>query len=68
MHLTDLHSGVTDASERLLEAAKQPGSFAAAFDACSGEEIMAFMADLAQLARLAATLVELIGDRYRGDD
>lgn len=68
MNIPAFRQSVEAATEPLLEAARQPFAFAESFDACDGEELQAVIADLAQLARLSVTLIELLGDRYRGDE
>jgi hypothetical protein len=68
MRIGLLRQLTTSASEELRTFATRPGAFAASFDNLPPEERLAIIADLAELARLASTLIELVGDYYRGDE
>lgn len=68
MRIGLLRNTIDDATGALRQFAAQPGRFVEAFDDLTPEERLATIADLAELSRLSSTLIELVGDYYRGDE
>lgn len=68
MRIGLLRTVLDEASAKLREFAARPSSFAESFDNLTPEERLAIIADLAEVSRLSSTLIELVGDYYRGDE